>query len=186
MEGFEQPRRWSQCGDRAPFGPLRTLGRVHDYPFWSLHVLKPKVVIVAVFLVVVLPLWIAFAWTLGLIRIGTEPVIVGVAPVFEQSTARDRDELSFCLGKNYSGRLTLIGTNSPPQPPQTTRFRNRASHMVVDVSAQSPSGSVVRVFKLNGAPLAPVHRLAIQSCIPENGFPAAGDPRNRELYSGGE
>ncbi len=147
---------------------------------------KQRAIIVSVILAVFVPLWIGFAWMAGLIRIGAEPAIRSQAPVFEQASARDPGELNFCLGKDYSGRLTLHRANSPPEPAQTTRFRNRLQHMIVDVSAQVPNGSVVRVFKLNDRPLSRIHRLAIQSCIPENGLPVAGDPRNREFYSGDE
>lgn len=152
----------------------------------SLHVLKPETVRISVVLAVFLPLWIVWAWSLGLIRIGAEPVITGQAPVFEQATALDPSALSFCFGKDYTGNLTLHRANSPPQPPQTLRFRNRVLRMVVDISAQGPSGSVVRVFKFSDAPLSRVHRLAIQSCIPENRLPVAGDPLNRDFYSGAE
>lgn len=146
--------------------------------------LKPRAVILGAFLVVVLPLWIGLAWALGLIRVGEEPVMTR-RPVFEQTTARSSDALSFCLAKDYAGRLSLSRANSPRQPPQTVRLRNRTLHLVVDVSPNGVSGSIVRVFKLNDASFAHVHQLAIQSCIPENGFPAAADPRNRDFYSGG-
>lgn len=148
--------------------------------------MKPRSVIIGVVLAVFLPLWIGFAWTTGLIRIGAEPEITGQIPAFEQMTVRDPDALSFCFGKDYTGLLPLNRANSPPQPPQTTRFRNRLLHLVVDISAQSSNGSVVRVFKLNDTPLSPVHQRAIQSCIPENGLPVAGDPRSHEFYSSGE
>ncbi len=98
------------------------------------------------------------------------------SPVFEQATARDHDALSFCLGKNYSGRLTLNRANSPPQPPQITRFRNRTLHMVVDFSAQGANGSMVRVFNFNDTPLAIIHRLGSKAASSENGLPAVADP----------
>jgi hypothetical protein len=148
-------------------------------------VLKPKAAIVGVFFVMVVPLWIGLAWAVGLIRIGAEKIIAGQSPVFEQSTSQLSNVLSSCLRKNYSRRLNLTATNSPRQTPPTIRFRNRALHMIVDVSSQGANGSVVRVYKFNDTPLSPIHRLAIQSCIPENALPVSGDPRNRQFYSGG-
>lgn len=147
--------------------------------------LNPKAVIVGVVVVVVLPLWIAAAWVAGLIPIGAEPSTTGRAAVFEQTSARGLDQLRVCLQQNYSGWLTLTSARSPPGKPQTTRLHNRVLHMVVEISPEDAGGSIVRVFKLNSAPLSQVHVRAIQSCIPENGFPPAADPRNREFYSDG-
>jgi len=58
--------------------------------------------------------------------------------------------------------------------------------MFVDVEPYDSGGSVVRVYKLKDRPLADIHRLAIQSCIPENRLPNPSDPRNYQLYTGGE
>jgi hypothetical protein len=148
--------------------------------------MKPTTAVILVFLGAVLPLWLFAIWSAGFIRFGAEPAITERAPAFEQATARDRDTLSYCLLKNYSNRLNLISADPPPQPTNTERLRNRALHMVVDVSLHGANGSIVRVYKINGKPLAPMHRLAIESCIPEFGHPAAGDPRNREYYSGAD
>lgn len=148
--------------------------------------MKPTTAVILVFLGAVLPLWLFAIWSAGFIRFGDEPATTDRAPVFEQATTRDRNELSRCLRKNYSNRLSLINANLPPQPPQTTRLRNRALHMVIDVSSTGANGAVVRVYKLNGSALAPIHRLANESFIPEFGHPAAGDPRKREYYSSGD
>jgi hypothetical protein len=146
--------------------------------------MKPKAVIIGMLVVVVAPLCIGLAWVLGFIPIGPEPALTDRTPVYEQTTATDRETLSFCLSKDYSGRLSLHGAPAPQS--LHTRLRNRSLRLIVDISDQGRHGSVVRVFKLNDAPLALSHARAIQSCIPENGLPAAADPRNRAFYSGGD
>jgi hypothetical protein len=146
--------------------------------------MKQRAVIVSAVFVVVVPLCIGMAWVLGFIPIGPEPALTDRTPVYEQTTATDRETLSFCLSKDYSGHLSLHRAHA--SQPLHTRLRNRSLHLIVDISDQGRHGSVVRVFKLNEAPLALSHTRAIQSCIPENGLPAAADPRNRAFYSGGD
>lgn len=131
---------------------------------------------------VAIPLWIGQAWLMGLFSLSTERSLDGISPAFEQTTNRDVESLSFCLGKNYSGRLALDHVRSPSSPTNALRYRNRSQHIVIDIF---PSGdrTRVRLYKLNGRALAAIHRKAVQSCMPENRFPAAGDPRNRDFYA---
>jgi hypothetical protein len=144
---------------------------------------KPQVIIALLLLVVAT--FVGVLWVAGFIRIGAESVN-SAKLVFEQLTARDVEAVGSCLAKDYSGGLTLTGANSPSQSSGIRRLRNRALHIVIDVSPNAMGGSVVRVFKRDGSSLSRAQRLAIESCIPENGLPPAGDPRNQEFYVRGE
>jgi len=141
--------------------------------------MKPKAVIVGVFVALVLPLWLFFAWAFGLIPIGAEPPLDREEPTLVEQTQRSAESLSRCLSENYSGWLPLTHTAS--LPPNTARLRSRTAHVVVDVAPQS-GGSELRVYKTNGSPLSRRHVIAIQTCIPEYGLPAASDPRNDAFY----
>jgi len=133
--------------------------------------LEPRRVIIGVFLVLLLPLWIFFGWATGFIQIGAEQKIRGHTPELELPSRRARDVLRLCLLKNHSGRLSLVSTKSPIGAPQTVRLRNRALHIVIDISSDRERGSIVRVYKFGDASLSPVHRLAIESCISSSAPP---------------
>jgi hypothetical protein len=145
--------------------------------------LKPRAVVTGVFVALVLPLWFFFAWALGLIPIGEERSLDREEPTLVEQTERSAESLGPCLSENYSGWLALTRTSSPYRPPNTRRLRNRASHIVVDVTPQG-AGSVLRVYKTKGSPLSRRHVIALQTCIPEYGLPAVSDPRNDAFYQG--
>ena len=141
--------------------------------------MSQRAVLAIAFFVVALPLWFGFAWVIGLMRFGTESVIEG-PPAFEQPTELGAEEVRSCLLRDYSNALTLTLASSPT--PQTSRLRNRPARIVVDISALH-GGAIVRVYRLDGAPLHRSQVLAVQSCIPEIALSHPSDPRNRDFYS---
>jgi hypothetical protein len=140
--------------------------------------MSQRAILSIAFLLVALPVWFGFAWAIGLLRFGHERAIER-APVFEQATALDAEDLHRCLMRDYSGGLTLHPADS--SAPQTSRLRNHSGRIVVDIDARG-DGAVVRVYRLDSAPLPRSQLLAVQSCIPENGLPNPIDPANRDFY----
>ena len=143
--------------------------------------LKPKAVIIGVFVCLVLPVWLFFAWALGLVPIGEERPLDGKTPTLVEQTQRDAESLSRCLWKDHSGWLPLTYAASPYRPPNARRLRNRMLQIVIDVVPRG-AGSELRVYKENDVALDRAHVIALQTCIPEYGLPAAGDPRNDAFY----
>lgn len=143
--------------------------------------LQPRTVIIGVFVGIVLPLWVFFAWALGLVQIGEEKPLDNETPVMIEATRRPAEDLARCLWKNHSQWLPLTYARSPYRPANTRRLRSRPSHVVIDVVPRH-AGSELRVYKLDGSPLARAHVIAVQACIPEYGLPAAADPRNDDFY----
>jgi hypothetical protein len=143
--------------------------------------LKPRTVIVGVFIGLILPLWFFAAWAVGLIPIGRELPMTNETPVMAEITRASPDQLVRCLAKDHSGRLSLVRAGSPHRPERTRRLRNRSLHLIVDVSPRG-TGSEVRVYKLSNSPLDMAHRIAIQTCVPEYALPHPGDPRNSNYY----
>lgn len=103
--------------------------------------------------------------------------------LFELETSLEPNELEACLSRNYSGLMNLQSADSPPGS-KAIRLRNSAAHVVVEISRRYGGGSVMEVYVEEGHEFSRQRVLALQSCIPELGLPAAADPRNRDFYRG--